>query len=180
MLVRFVVIFFFKQKTAYELRISDWSSDVCSSDLLEEWKDTYFGSEALPADAAPKAGAKDAAEAKPVETSALDPRLPPEAQALARIEARQEAFSAHLLAAVDARALKARDAIAKLGLDPKTLVRKASVGQGGPFIPCRGPIGRASALGESFAALEGALFRMEGSEEHTSELQSLMRISYAV
>src|SRR3546814_6828901 len=28
------VIFFFKQKTAYEMRISDWSSDVCSSDLL--------------------------------------------------------------------------------------------------------------------------------------------------
>src|SRR3546814_7487717 len=27
------VFFFFKQKTAYELRISDWSSDVCSSDL---------------------------------------------------------------------------------------------------------------------------------------------------
>src|SRR3546814_5375380 len=26
-------VFFFKQKTAYELRISDWSSDVCSSDL---------------------------------------------------------------------------------------------------------------------------------------------------
>src|SRR3546814_12533515 len=29
------VCFFFKQKTAYEMRISDWSSDVCSSDLLE-------------------------------------------------------------------------------------------------------------------------------------------------
>src|SRR3546814_4794725 len=28
-------IFFFKQKTAYEMRISDWSSDVCSSDLTE-------------------------------------------------------------------------------------------------------------------------------------------------
>src|SRR3546814_9966794 len=28
------VFFFFKQKTAYELRISDWSSDVCSSDLF--------------------------------------------------------------------------------------------------------------------------------------------------
>src|SRR3546814_12870771 len=27
--------FFFKQKTAYEMRISDWSSDVCSSDLRE-------------------------------------------------------------------------------------------------------------------------------------------------
>src|SRR3546814_8485777 len=29
----FMLIFFFKQKTAYEMRISDWSSDVCSSDL---------------------------------------------------------------------------------------------------------------------------------------------------
>src|SRR3546814_11374133 len=29
------VFFFFKQKTAYEMRISDWSSDVCSSDLLD-------------------------------------------------------------------------------------------------------------------------------------------------
>src|SRR3546814_7122374 len=27
-------VFFFKQKTAYEMRISDWSSDVCSSDLI--------------------------------------------------------------------------------------------------------------------------------------------------
>src|SRR3546814_7109456 len=30
-----VVFFFFKQKTAYEMRISDWSSDVCSSDLIK-------------------------------------------------------------------------------------------------------------------------------------------------
>src|SRR3546814_13197712 len=29
------LFFFFKQKTAYEMRISDWSSDVCSSDLLD-------------------------------------------------------------------------------------------------------------------------------------------------
>src|SRR3546814_10757341 len=29
----FYCFFFFKQKTAYEMRISDWSSDVCSSDL---------------------------------------------------------------------------------------------------------------------------------------------------
>src|SRR3546814_8714706 len=29
-----VFVFFFKQRTAYELRISDWSSDVCSSDLF--------------------------------------------------------------------------------------------------------------------------------------------------
>src|SRR3546814_6028130 len=33
---RYVMLFFFfKQKTAYEMRISDWSSDVCSSDLLK-------------------------------------------------------------------------------------------------------------------------------------------------
>src|SRR3546814_10351772 len=30
-----ISFFFFKQKTAYEMRISDWSSDVCSSDLLD-------------------------------------------------------------------------------------------------------------------------------------------------
>src|SRR3546814_8777024 len=30
-----IFVFFFKQKTAYEMRISDWSSDVCSSDLMQ-------------------------------------------------------------------------------------------------------------------------------------------------
>src|SRR3546814_19081418 len=33
MCLLFLFLFFFKQKTAYEMRISDWSSDVCSSDL---------------------------------------------------------------------------------------------------------------------------------------------------
>src|SRR3546814_9741540 len=33
-----IFVFFFKQKTAYELRISDWSSDVCSSDLFADGK----------------------------------------------------------------------------------------------------------------------------------------------
>src|SRR3546814_3867282 len=32
----YVFFFFFKQKTAYEMRISDWSSDVCSSDLFND------------------------------------------------------------------------------------------------------------------------------------------------
>src|SRR3546814_11743874 len=31
----YCIFFFFKQKTAYEMRISDWSSDVCSSDLTD-------------------------------------------------------------------------------------------------------------------------------------------------
>src|SRR3546814_3575957 len=33
-----IFVFFFKQKTAYEMRISDWSSDVCSSDLVQGLK----------------------------------------------------------------------------------------------------------------------------------------------
>src|SRR3546814_14298393 len=32
---RYCAVFFFKQQTAYEMRISDWSSDVCSSDLSD-------------------------------------------------------------------------------------------------------------------------------------------------
>src|SRR3546814_10046642 len=40
-----IYVFFFKQKTAYEMRISDWSSDVCSSDLdvLGLWKELSSG-----------------------------------------------------------------------------------------------------------------------------------------
>src|SRR3546814_7429019 len=44
MFVSCVFFFFFKQKTAYEMRISDWSSDVCSSDLGETVLDPFFGS----------------------------------------------------------------------------------------------------------------------------------------
>src|SRR3546814_10258498 len=39
--------FFFKQKTAYEMRISDWSSDVCSSDLHEHRLAAEFEEHAL-------------------------------------------------------------------------------------------------------------------------------------
>src|SRR3546814_7594318 len=35
LVVSLCFVFFFKQKTAYEMRISDWSSDVCSSDLAQ-------------------------------------------------------------------------------------------------------------------------------------------------
>src|SRR3546814_3440738 len=58
------VFFFFKQKTAYEMRISDWSSDVCSSDLA-----------ALPARAteAPTAATAKATEA-PTPKSPSPPR----------------------------------------------------------------------------------------------------------
>src|SRR3546814_3953395 len=41
-------IFFFKQKTAYEMRISDWSSDVCSSDLALLLTSAFAAREAGP------------------------------------------------------------------------------------------------------------------------------------
>src|SRR3546814_3610254 len=41
--VMFFFVFFFKQKTAYEMRISDWSSDVCSSDLPPVVPPTRYG-----------------------------------------------------------------------------------------------------------------------------------------
>src|SRR3546814_10559988 len=45
----FCLFFFFKQKTAYEMRISDWSSDVCSSDLIE-WVPEVSALRASPGD----------------------------------------------------------------------------------------------------------------------------------
>src|SRR3546814_6880313 len=48
--------FFFKQKTAYEMRISDWSSDVCSSDLAGETAAPINPAPALPPASPPSAG----------------------------------------------------------------------------------------------------------------------------
>ncbi|ALH78851.1 M23 family metallopeptidase [Sphingopyxis macrogoltabida] len=144
----------------YRDRVAETAADLEErQNQLDEWQKSYFGDEpAIPGEAA--ATGADAKPA-PLKTSAIDPNLPPEAQALARIEARQEAFSARLLAAVTARAAKAESAVAKLGLDPASLVRSAAAGRGGPFIPYRNRLGRAGELGKGFAALEGALFRME-------------------
>src|SRR3546814_18322250 len=74
-----IFFFFFKQKTAYEMRISDWSSDVCSSDLatlpksiekealtLEEAAQLIDArAAAAPAKKGRKAAAKKPAEKKP-------------------------------------------------------------------------------------------------------------------
>src|SRR3546814_9419729 len=45
--VAFCLFFFFKQKTAYEMRISDWSSDVCSSDLRRVHRKDQVGNAAM-------------------------------------------------------------------------------------------------------------------------------------
>src|SRR3546814_2246662 len=53
------VFFVFKQKTAYEMRISDWSSDVCSSDLRRPQQD---GDAADQGGAAPRSGFRNGHE----------------------------------------------------------------------------------------------------------------------
>src|SRR3546814_4950720 len=47
MCIVFSIFFFFKQKTSYEMRISDWSSDVCSSDLYYNWSGQPWKTQAL-------------------------------------------------------------------------------------------------------------------------------------
>src|SRR3546814_2456569 len=107
-------VFFFKQKTAYEMRISDWSSDVCSSDLVTG---VAPGGEEVPR-----------------------PFVVAQGQALAR--------------PID------HDDGAVAGFHPVESGKQAAA-----------PPLLAVALPERLRAR---------SEEHTSELQSLMRISYAV
>src|SRR3546814_2380114 len=55
------VFFFFKQKTAYEMRISDWSSDVCSSDLSSTVRHDRVSPRADAAPQPPAARASDCA-----------------------------------------------------------------------------------------------------------------------
>src|SRR3546814_10818361 len=123
MIVRLLSFFFFKQKTAYEMRISDWSSDVCSSDLYPRLGAVGDGHQ--------HRGGHD--------------RAAPAADVVVALVAREQ-----------------HDAFGRM-------VERA-----------------AQAVGERHAASNAknapSLHTPAGvrSEEHTSELQSLMRISYAV
>src|SRR3546814_2354233 len=143
--------FFFKQKTAYEMRISDWSSDVCSSDLTA-YQDFLKEN-------------------------------PPERQLKARhILVETEEAAKEVIVALDG------------GADFAELAKERSTGpsgtSGGELPPFK--------AGDMVPEFSDAAFAMEvgshskapvktqfgwhviRSEEHTSELQSLMRISYAV
>src|SRR3546814_1453293 len=128
-----VVFFFFKQKTAYEMRISDWSSDVCSSDL--------------------RRGVRARAARR------CDPR---------------------------ARGYRAQARPADPGRDPDQRGRRSARGTGAAAFTDGGGIQLAQdrvALFDPRGDAAGRVRDLERggrSEEHTSELQSLMRISYAV
>src|SRR3546814_1075480 len=122
---------FIKQKTSYEMRISDWSSDVCSSDLS-------FAQPAHPATAEhPRDRRERALRADPV------------AVHLHRVEGPGGRAATHF-----------------------ALARHGELGRGQPRISRDDHPRYRGAHPQSQPA--------ERSEEHTSELQSLMRISYAV
>src|SRR3546814_3710172 len=138
-----VIYFLFKQKTAYEMRISDWSSDVCSSDLAGLPHDP-------PADAhgyAQAAGGDDAQVA-----------AAPQAGRVVAGRTCQGQFPAP-----DRRHHQRPE---------EGKARRAVLGQG-LLRPARR---HAQARGRR----RGADPRRARSEEHTSELQSLMRNTYAV
>src|SRR3546814_4906336 len=65
------VFFFFKQKTAYEMRISDWSSDVCSSDLLSQCRRVRSCVAACPSTTSSQQPPRSAAPAEPSASALL-------------------------------------------------------------------------------------------------------------
>src|SRR3546814_4697054 len=133
-----VLFFFFKQKTAYEMRISDWSSDVCSSDLFDKTNKKSQAEE-------PRRGVSKHARHRA--SAAGTPALCFSLRRRTRLT----------LSSLDRR--PAGDYCAVLFLFCSGAVRSPHQQRGrpSPLIP-----------------------NSERSEEHTSELQSLMRISYAV
>src|SRR3546814_1894981 len=125
--------FFFKQKTAYEMRISDWSSDVCSSDLMMmqvEAARSLAMLASLKADAEPAERAKAAAAAK-----------------------------------------------VQIGKSGKFVGQQAIQLHGGMGMTDELDVGHYM---KRLMMIDTCFGNAERSEEHTSELQSLMRISYAV
>src|SRR3546814_10300788 len=128
-----MLIFFVKQKRAYEMRVSDWSSDVCSSDLGDaQFRDLAEGRDRR------DVGATGQARAAAVH----DARRFPAAQGV-------------------------RGALSRRGCTPD----RTQPLRRGACEPDES--GRVRPLHDRTA-------RLDRSEEHTSDLQSLMRNSYAV
>src|SRR3546814_1499730 len=135
-------IFFYKQKKAYEMRISDWSSDVCFADLAQRGGDQG-------------AGRRSGEDAFALKQLARRQHRLPVGNLVGLAHARQVGDVGQEVLA-DAFDHPAPDLLAEVpGLDVFGEDRALGVGQ-----HHLGLVGR--------------------SEEHTSELQSLMRISYAV
>src|SRR3546814_3615069 len=161
-------VFFYKQKTAYELRISDWSSDVCSSDLqtgeLRGIEALYLQPRLQHTSLAPAADESDVGRVGG-ECSAQCIGI-----ALALRCHHDEALAGRL-----ARKRQALDAPDRVG-NGILVLRQRRDGHG--IAAARGKIG--DGAGHRRGAEDHHLGPRQRSEEHTSELQSLMRNSYAV
>src|SRR3546814_6298809 len=166
------LFFFFKQKTAYEMRISDWSSDVCSSDLVGRFvEQQHVG--LLPRDQRqrqPRALA--AGEAVDALEGAVAGEVPLAEEVAERLRG---GVRRQLAQVVERRSAGAQRFDRVLGevADAQVRMRVALAGQRLEFAD----------QGLDQRRLAGAIGTEQAdavrSEEHTSELQSLMRISYA-
>src|SRR3546814_2438758 len=165
-----VFFFFFKQKTAYEMRISDWSSDVCSSDLerFVEGDDDVFRAFAF--------------EQFEQETGEAVHRVGRPAIGVVELVGHRMPGPEHVQAGVDQVQGRARGrghARAQPGV--QSVSRAAASGRSRSGTSIIGvpmwtkPTTRSCSPIPSRACACGSW----RSEEHTSELQSLMRISYA-
>src|SRR3546814_472476 len=158
MIFRSFVCFFFKQKTAYEMRISDWSSDVCSSDLNGRLAGRSARARGRLGQSGRHTGlchllARTRRERRPDRGVPYAPRGLDRRPRPARRTSRCDHARRH-----------------RLHPHPPRPARR----RGRPRRLLRGEAARAVGLN---GARRPASVR---SEEHTSELQSLMRISYAV
>src|SRR3546814_1688009 len=162
------MVFFFKQKTAYEVRISDWSSDVCSSDLQHHVALAVVGAQFLdgPVSWRIVPGRSGGAVGEGDDDEVAGP----------------VSFQHGLAAAMDDVApAEGRQG----GIDPLQVLDDGrshpDTVQVGDGIGGHGGLLVVSVMrpARRLAQRSGAL-RPWRSEEHTSELQSLMRISYAV
>src|SRR3546814_1837721 len=148
-----VGLFCFKQKTAYEVRISDWSSDVCSSDLV-----VLHRAGELATRRALLFGAGDVERQQPGRRGVDGHR----GVHLRQRDAGEELL--HVAEVADRHADLADLALGERVVAVVAGLRRQVEGDGEPGLPARQVL---------------AVERVR-SEEHTSELQSLMRISYAV
>src|SRR3546814_8444742 len=181
-LVLLFFFFFFKQKTAYEMRISDWSSDVCSSDLLMTGRREDRVLFDLQPGLAATYGFEATRNRRPSEL--LMQRYYWAARVVSQLNTILMQSIEELLFPLPDDQVRVIDddfcmVRGRLGLcrddgferNPALLLRAFLVMQERPEI--------VGISGQALRAMWHARRRIR-SEEHTSELQSLMRISYAV
>src|SRR3546814_608984 len=195
----YCVFFFVKQKTAYEMRISDWSSDVCSSDLIKSEGEGVLGGR--------NGTFMETAEIQALYSRALDPYW--NLQAGVRYDFKPNPSRTYATVGIEGVApywFETEAALflsnkgdvlgriegyydqritQRLILQPRVVLNLSA--QDVPKTRIGAGISNAEfglrlryAARREFAPYIGVSYDRKRSEEHTSELQSLMRISYAV